>query len=90
VVREFGQRLSDPAVRAELALHATRMAELSRAQFLAQNARTGAARDKLLARVAKLSERETARHRARLARLVPAASAAPPASSSSQPARGAP
>jgi hypothetical protein len=76
VIREVGQRLSDPAVKAELALHATRMAELGRAEFLAQNARTGAAREKLLARVAKLSERETARHRARLAKLLAAAPAA--------------
>lgn len=90
VVREVGQRLGDPAVKAELTLHATRVAELSRAEFLAQNARTGAAREKLLARVAKLSERETARHRARLAKLLAAApvasaaaSAAPAPSSSS-------
>lgn len=92
VMREVGQRLSDPAVKAELALHATRVAELSRAQFLAQNARTGADREKLLGRVAKLSERETARHRARLAKLLaaaPAASAAPSGSAASKPAGGA-
>lgn len=86
LVREVGQRLSDPAVKAELALHATRVAELNRAQFLAQNARTGAAREKLLARVAKLSEREGARHRAQLAQILAAA----PAAASPKPSRGAP
>ena len=45
LVRQIGQRLSDPAVKAELALHATRVAELSRAEFLAQNARSGATRE---------------------------------------------
>ena len=95
VVKEVGQQLSDPAVKTELALHATRVAELSRAEFRARNARTGAAREKLLARVAKLSEKEAARHRARLAKLLAkapaagAASTAPPALPPPQPSGGA-
>jgi hypothetical protein len=94
LMREVGPRLSDPAVKAELALHATRVAELGRAEFLAQNARTGATREKLLARVAKLSEHETTRHRARLAKLLAAApsaaSATPAASAATKPSGGAP
>lgn len=84
LVRELGQRLSDPRVKDELKLHATRMAELARIQFLAENARKGAEREKLLARVAKLSAREKARHRQQLARL--AAAAAPSASAPAAPA----
>lgn len=83
LVRELGQRLSDPGVRAELKLHATRMAELARIQFLVENARQGAEREKLLARVAKLSAREATRHRKQLARLAAAAPSATPAPSSS-------
>jgi hypothetical protein len=88
LVREVGPRLSDPAIRTELALHATRVAELSRAEFLAQHARTGAAREKLLARVAKLSERETARHRARLTKLLAAGPASAPSASAPPKASG--
>jgi hypothetical protein len=81
LVRELGPRLSDPRVKEELKLHATRVAELARIQFLAENARKGADREKLLARVAKLQARESARHQQRLARL--AAAAAPSAAPSS-------
>jgi hypothetical protein len=70
LVRELGQRLSDPHIKAELKLHATRVAELSRLKFLADNARTGAQRDKLLSRIDTLSNRETQRHRARMAKLL--------------------
>jgi hypothetical protein len=79
LVRELGQRLSDPQIKAELKLHATRVAELSRLKFLADNARSGAARDKLLARIDKLSALEIQRHRKRLAKLTNAL-AAPSAS----------
>src|SRR6478752_4002952 len=81
--RQLGARLNDPEVAAELKVHATRLAELSRIEFLAQNARQGAAREQLLARVAKLSARESERHRRRLARLT---AASPAASASSAPA----
>lgn len=92
LVRQLGQHLSEPQVKAELALHSTRLAELARIEFLAQNARNGEARSKLLARVAKLSAREAERHRVRLAKLLaqdaagapsagPSASAAAPAPS---------
>jgi hypothetical protein len=60
-VRQLGQRLSDPRVKDELKLHATRVAELARLRFLAENARTGAEREKLLARIGKLSAREAER-----------------------------
>jgi hypothetical protein len=82
LLRELGQRLSDPQVKDELKLHATRVAELSRIRFLAENARSGADRENLLARVARLLAREGERHRKRLAaRPTPtaaSASGAPP------------
>jgi hypothetical protein len=83
LVRELGQRLSDPRVKDELKLHATRMAELARIQFLAENARQGANREQLLARVAKLSAREAARHQRRMAGLAATAQSASAAPSSS-------
>ena len=73
LLREVGSHLGDPAVNAELALHATRLADLGRIEFLAQNARAGADREKLLARVAKASARETERHHKRMAQLLAAA-----------------
>ena len=83
LLREVGAHLSSPAVKAELALHASHVADLARIEFLAQNARTGADRQKLLARVAKASERETERHQRRMTKLLaitaPAASGAPEA-----------
>ncbi len=87
VAREVGARLNDPEVAAELKLHATRLADLARVEFLAQNARRGVEREKLLARIGKLSARESERHRARLAKLLAApakiaVSAAPSAPSS--------
>jgi hypothetical protein len=83
LVRQLGQRLSDPRVKDELRLHATRVAELARLQFLAENARTGAAREKLLARIGKLSAREAERHQKQLAKLTAAAGA--PSSSAAAP-----
>ena len=77
LLHEVGAHLSEPDVKAELALHASRVAELARIEFLAQNARAGAERQKLLARVAKASERETERHRRRMARLLAQAAPAP-------------
>jgi hypothetical protein len=94
LVRELGQRLSDPQVKAELKLHATRIAELSRIQFLAENARKGAARERLLSRVEKLIARENERHRKRLATLsgAPAAPSASPSAHAPgpRPSAGAP
>jgi len=78
LLRQLGQHLSEPQVKAELALHSTRLAELARIEFLAQNARSGEARNQLLARVAKLSAREAERHRVRLAKLLAAGAAASP------------
>ena len=75
-VRELGARLSDPVVMAEVKLHATRQAELERAHFLALNARRGAEREKVLARIAKLSGLENARHRVRIEKLLGRSSAA--------------
>ena len=75
LVAQLGARLNVPEIKAELTLHARREAELSRVTFLANNARSGAAREKLLARAAKLSEREQARHAARMQQLTSAAAA---------------
>ncbi len=88
LVREIGARLQEPAVRAELAVHSKRMAELSRLEFLAKNARSGEQREKLLARIVKLQAQEAIRHQRSLAQLTPppAASAAPPAASAAPPA----
>jgi hypothetical protein len=87
LLRQLGQHLSEPQVKAELALHATRLAELARIEFLAQNARSGEAQSKLLARVAKLSTREAERHRRRMAKLLGKdAVTAPSAAASSAPA----
>lgn len=88
LLREVGKNSSQPAVAAELVLHARRVAELARIEFLAQNARTGAERDALLARVARLTEKESSRHRQALKKLLgsvpaPSASGASPAPSPS-------
>jgi hypothetical protein len=80
LVKELGPRLQDPRVQAEVKLHVTRVAELNRLEFLANNARTGADQAGLLGRVAKLRAKEEQRHRAKLAEL-----AAAPAPSSSTP-----
>ncbi len=69
LVRELGSHLQDPAVKEELRLHSVRAAELARIRFLAENARQGAERQKLLTRVEKLTERESRRHSRRLATL---------------------
>jgi len=84
LAREIGAHLNDPEIQAELKLHATRLADLARVEFLAQNARRGPDREKLLARVTRLFAREGGRHHARMAKLLaqpsaPAVSATPPA-----------
>jgi hypothetical protein len=84
LVQQLGARLNVPEIQAELALHARREAELSRVTFLANNARSGAARDQLLARAAKLSAREQERHAARMLRLSKASPA--PSTSAGAPA----
>jgi hypothetical protein len=89
-VRQLGQRLSDPRVKDELKLHVTRVAELTRLQFLAQNARTGAQRDKLLARIAKLSAREAERHQKQLTKLSATGPSAPSSSVQAPSATAAP
>lgn len=76
LVRELGAQLGDPAVKEELRLHSVRVAELARIRFLADNARQGAKRQELLARVDKLTERESRRHSRRLAALARAPSSA--------------
>jgi hypothetical protein len=76
---------------AEVKLHATRVADLARATFLAQNARTGTQRDKILERIRTLSTREAARHQKQMAALIsaaaaPAGSGTPAAPSATSPA----
>jgi hypothetical protein len=63
---EVGGQLDNPAALAELKLHAQRLAELGRIEFLAQNARQGTSRAQLLSRVARLRARELERHQKRL------------------------
>ncbi|RYZ07924.1 MAG: hypothetical protein EOO73_09490 [Myxococcales bacterium] len=79
LMRELGGRLQDPRVRAELALHSQRVAELGRLEFLANNARAGEQRDKLLRRIEKLRAHEAARHGRSLAKLEAAAERPSPA-----------
>jgi hypothetical protein len=83
LLHQLGQHLGEPELKAELALHATRLAELGRIEFLAQNARTGEARGQLLARVGRLSKREAERHRLRVAKLLASAVAGAPSSAAS-------
>jgi hypothetical protein len=90
LVRQHGPRLSDPRVRDELKLHATRVAELARLQFLAENARTGPDRDKLLARIRKLSGREAERHQKQLAKLTATSAGAPAGSANPAPSEAKP
>lgn len=80
LVNQLGARLQDPTVRAELGTHAKRLAELNRLQFLAANARSGEARDKLLARIQKLQARELARHQRQLTKLTGGVTPAPSSS----------
>jgi hypothetical protein len=89
LVEQLGARLNVPEIKAELELHARREAELARVTFLARNARSGAAREQLLARAAKLSEREQARHTARMQQLA-SAGAAPSAGASPAPPSASP
>jgi hypothetical protein len=79
LVHEVGARLQDPQVRAELGLHAQRVAELHRLEFLARNARSGEPRNRLLARIQKLQLREAKRHRLSMGKLAPPAGSAAPA-----------
>jgi hypothetical protein len=67
--RELGELAADPEIAAELRLHAQRLSDLSRVEFLAKNARSGHQREQLLARVSKLLAREAGRHHQALARL---------------------
>ena len=85
LARQLGPHLSDPRVRAELKLHATRVAELARLEFLAENARTEPERTKLLARIRKLSGREAERHKKQLAKLTATNTSAPRASATPAP-----
>lgn len=85
LARELGTRVSDPVVMAEAKLHATRQAELERANFLALNARHGAERDQILARIAKLSERENTRHCVRMEKLLSRSPAVAPSGSAPGP-----
>jgi hypothetical protein len=78
--QQLGVALSVPDVRRELELHARRNAELRRLRFLAENARSGQQREKLLARIQRLTKLEDERHERRIAELraaLPIASAAP-------------
>lgn len=68
--KRFGRAIAEPAVRAELELHARRAARLKRLQFLAATERTGKKRTAVLARVDRLLVAENARHDQAMQRLV--------------------
>lgn len=74
--QELGELASDPDIAAELRLHAQRLSDLARVEFLAKNARSGPQRAQLLARTGRLLQREAERHRVKLARLLSKAKAA--------------
>jgi hypothetical protein len=65
----WGVALMHPAVREELRHHARREAFLSRALFLAQTQAAPKDKDKLIARIEKLIEKEDARHDRAMERL---------------------
>jgi hypothetical protein len=67
--RRYGAALAHPAVREELRHHARREAFLSRALFLAQTQAAPKDKDKLIARIEKLIEKEEARHDRAMERL---------------------
>lgn len=87
LLREVGAHLREPAVKEELALHANRVADLARIELLAQSARTGADRQKLLTRATAALARESARHERRMKKLL---AAAPPAATGADSATPAP
>jgi hypothetical protein len=58
----WGQRLAAPAAAAELRHHSRRMAHLNRMLLVAETEKKGADKDKLVARIEKLTELETQRH----------------------------
>lgn len=63
--KKYGPKLDRPEVRAELTLHARRIARLDRAERLA----TDAGRDAVVTRAQKLRDKENARHDRRMAAL---------------------
>jgi hypothetical protein len=95
--QRWGAALAHPAVREELRHHARREAFLSRALFLAQTQAAPKDKERLVARIEKLIEKEDARHARAMERLksmppppasaaaaaAPGASAAPAASAAS-------
>lgn len=73
-VRErWGETVKKPAAKAELKVHARRMARLTRARAVAQDA----GKTELVARIDKLVEKEKARHQSAMEKLKGAAGGAP-------------
>lgn len=58
----WGNHLAKPAMQQELRHHERRMAQLERMSLLAETERKGAAKDKLVARIQKLTDLENERH----------------------------
>ncbi len=58
----WGQRLAAPAAAAELRHHSRRMAHLNRMLLVTETEKKGADKDKLVARIEKLTELENQRH----------------------------
>jgi len=98
---KWGDTLAKPNVREELRHHARRMAFLNRALIVAETEKKGADKDKLVARIEKLIEKENERHDKAMERIksgpttpaaanpTPGASAAP-AATTAAPAAPAP
>jgi hypothetical protein len=82
----WGQKLAEPSVQQELRHHERRMAQLERMALLAQTDRSGKAKDALVARIDKLTERENQRHERKLSQLETKAGNTRPASAVETPA----
>lgn len=79
LLSRWGNALGRPNVEGELKLHAERMARLQRMEQLVATEKTGDTRERLLARIEKIREREASRHERAMHKL--AGSGAAPASS---------
>ncbi|HET9953398.1 MAG TPA: hypothetical protein VFQ61_02780 [Polyangiaceae bacterium] len=76
IFRMWGLGLSQPEVKAELEMHARRMAKLRRLEILVATDRKGEKRKKLADRIDQLREREKERHHTAMVKLLPARAAA--------------
>jgi hypothetical protein len=78
----WGQRLATPAALQELQHHERRMAQLNRMALLAETERKDQAKEKLVQRIEKLTQKENARHERKMNQLQSGARVTRPASMS--------